>query len=403
MHSGRDERDSRLHSSDRHISIYGEPAAWNSLQLSPLPGFSQFFLFESSSYFQLNHRQMPFEPQVIIVGAGPCGCLLALRLIRQGIRVALLEQEEEIQPHFRALGYPGSTHAALQKAGIWEDANEKGFIKRGFSWRKLPQDNGANEKDKFWGDLIATWDAYANSPLKEGDIGYGMLALPQNRFREIILPKVLSSELAKVFLGHTVVDLRQGSRSATVTATDSAGSQIQLTASFVVGADGGKSLVRRQLGVHLNGFTWDQIIVAVDMLIDLPPPKDGPSSMYYVHPVDFAFLSLIEKPRETGANLWRCTLAMTEDESKPDVFDASLRRKLEKLMPGTRPLEYQLLRSQPYRIHQRSAETMHDGRCLLVGDAAHLTNVRLLTLSRSRDEIRFTNILVYCSLGGALA
>ncbi|KFY16144.1 hypothetical protein V491_05431 [Pseudogymnoascus sp. VKM F-3775] len=317
---------------------------------------------------------MAFQPQVIVVGAGPCGCLLALRLIRQGIRVALFEQDEEIQPHFRALGYPGSTHAALEKAGIWEEVYEKGSIKTGFSWRKLARDVGPDGKEKAWGDLIVTWDPYVNSSLKEGDVGYGMLALPQNRFREIILPKILDSDLAKVYLGHTVVNIRQGSTSATVTAINAAGTEVQATGCFIVGADGGKSSIRKELGLHLEGFTWPHIVVAVDAHIDLPPPNDGPSSLYCVDPVDFAFFSIIEKPCKTGTNLWRCTLAMTEEESRTEVFDANLRLKMEKLVPGPRPLEYQLLRSQLYRLHQRSAATMKSGRCLLIGDAAHLTN-----------------------------
>ncbi|KAJ5907297.1 uncharacterized protein N7473_004213 [Penicillium subrubescens] len=317
---------------------------------------------------------MAFEAEVIVVGAGPSGCLLTLRLIRQGIRVALIEQEVEIQPHFRALGYPGCTHAALEKAGIWEDVKGKGFIKRGFSWRRLPRDDVMGGSEKIWGDLIATWDPYINSPLRDGDVGHGMLALPQNRFREIIMPKILASDLAAVFLGHTAVELRQNSTSATVTVVNSVGSVTEITGAFLVGADGGKSVIRKQLGLHLNGFTWNQIVVAVDMLINLPPPKDGPSSLYYVDPVDFAFFSVIEKPSGPGPILWRCTLIIREEESHPDMFDKTLKQKLDKLTPGPRPLKYQLLRAQQYRIHQRSSETMKKGRCLLVGDAAHLTN-----------------------------
>ncbi|PCG94967.1 Monooxygenase, FAD-binding [Penicillium occitanis (nom. inval.)] len=317
---------------------------------------------------------MSVERQVIVVGAGPCGCLLALRLIRLGIRVSLFEQDEEIQPHFRALGYPGATHAALQKAGIWEEAKTKGFIKRAFSWRKLPQNDGPYKNEKQWGDLIATWDPYVNSPLKDGDIGYGMLALPQNRFREIIMPKLLESDLADVYLGHRVVDICQDANSAIVTSVNTAGLETQVKGAFVVGADGGKSVVRRKLGLHLEGFTWPHIVVAVDIRLDLQPPADGPSSIYYVDPTDWAFFSTIEPPDEKLPNLWRCTLAMSEEESRSETFDATLKRKLEKLIPGSLPLEYELLRAQPYRLHQRNTTTMKSGRCLLIGDAAHLTN-----------------------------
>jgi 2-polyprenyl-6-methoxyphenol hydroxylase-like FAD-dependent oxidoreductase len=318
---------------------------------------------------------MSFQPQVVIVGAGPCGCLLALRLIRQDIRVALFEREEEIQPHFRALGYPGSTHQALYKAGIWEDALQKGFIKKGFSWRKVPDYDESGDLKKSWGELIATWNPYTNSPFQEGEIGNGMIALPQNRFREIILPKVLASDLARVYLGHTVTSIHQDSTSVTVTAVSNSGTIEKVTGSFLIGADGGKSVIRKQLGLHLEGFTWPHIAVAIDIRLNLKPPQDGPSSIYCVHPVDFAFFSIIEEAREKGPNLWRCTLVMTEEESQPGVFEDNLKQKLERLLPGVRPMEYELLRAQLYRLHQRHTTTMKSGRCLLIGDAAHLTNV----------------------------
>lgn len=48
--------------------------------------------------------------------------------------------------------------------------------------------------------------------------------------------------------------------------------------------------------------------------------------------------------------------------------------KYEALLPGPRPLEYDLKMVSPYRIHQRCANTFRIGRVLLAGDAAHLTN-----------------------------
>lgn len=289
--------------------------------------------------------------------------------------MCVIEQEEVIQPHFRALGYPGSTHSALQKAGIWEEANEKGSIKLGFSWRKITTDTGSEKGDKQWGDVIVNWDPYIDSSLKEGDVGYGMIGLPQNRFREIIMPKLLASELADVYLGYTMVDLSQNSDVVTVQAVNSTGSRIKVTAPFLVGADGSKSAVRKSLGLSLEGFTWPDIVIAVDAYLNLPPPTDSYSSIYIVDPKDYAFFSTMERPTENGRNLWRCTLAMSPAECEPDVFDDKLKEKLEKLTPGPRPLTYELLRAQPYRLHQRHTLTMHSGRCLLVGDAAHLTNV----------------------------
>lgn len=47
----------------------------------------------------------------------------------------------------------------------------------------------SHESELAWGDVIVNWNPYINSPLKEGDIGHGMIALSQNKFREMIMPK----------------------------------------------------------------------------------------------------------------------------------------------------------------------------------------------------------------------
>lgn len=325
-----------------------------------------------------------FQPEVLVIGGGPCGCLLSLRLIRAGIRVCLIEQDEEIQPHFRALGYPGSTHAALFKAGIWEEANEKGFMKEGFSWRKPPRPMKPHETELLWGDVIVNWNPYVDSPLKDGDVGYGMIALPQNKFREIIMPKLLASHLVDVRLGHTMVELSQDATSVTVTAKGPGGALTEVTASYLVGADGAKSMVRKCLGQHLEGFTWPDIVVAVDAYLNLPAPTDSFPSLYVLHPRDYAFFAMMERPEENGKpenqrNLWRMTLSMSPEELEPDVFDEKLKEKIEKLTPGPRPLHYELLRAQPYNLHQRHVQSMFQGRCALIGDAAHLTNVSTWT------------------------
>ena len=323
-----------------------------------------------------------FQPEVLIIGGGPCGCLMSLRLVRAGIRVCLIEQDEEIKPHFRALGYPGSTHAALFKAGIWEEANERGFVKEGFSWRKPPRGMQPGESELPWGDVIANWNPYVDSPLKEGDVGYGMLALTQNKFREIIMPKLLASDLADVRLGYSMVKLSQDATSVTVTADGPAGARIEVTAPYLVGADGAKSIVRKSLGQHLEGFTWPDIVVAVDACLNLPAPTDSFPSFYVLDPKDYALFAMMERPKENGKengslqrNLWRMALAMSPEECEPDVFDQRLKEKIEKLTPGPRPLHYELLRAQPYHLHQRHVQSMAQGRCHLIGDAAHLTNV----------------------------
>lgn len=316
---------------------------------------------------------MEFKPQVIIVGGGPTGFFLALRLSLLGIRVTVLEKDPILEPAVRALGYFGPTHFSLRRAGIFEEVVEKGVFHQEFSWRKMTKDVGPNEKG--WGDLIAAWNPWEDSPLKQGDCGYGMVVLGQDKLREIILSRLHASELVEVLLGHEVVDISQDDNSATVTAIDAKGTRKQFTAAFVVGADGGKSQVRKLLGQPLNGFTWPEIIIATDVVVNFSPPKNQAPVIYLVDPDDWAFFCPLDKTTHEGPNLYRCTLPMLPEECEPGVFDECLKKKFERIFPGPRPLKYELRRCQQTRSHQRQVPRYVVGRGLLMGDAAHLNTV----------------------------
>lgn len=322
---------------------------------------------------------MDTSTQVIIVGGGPTGLFLALRLARSGIKTVVLEQEATFSPTPRALGYFGPSQFALQHAGIWEDVKERGYLLTGLSWRKMTTETSPGHRE--WGPLIASWDLTKNTPFKEGECGYGMTILGQDRLRQLLLSKLADYSLAQVYLGHTVLDVSQDEASATVTLTslDPQGQHRQFTGSYLVGADGAKSTVRKSLGLNLEGTTWPQVLIATDTWVDLPMPEDGFPFAYLVDPVDWALFSPIQQPCKNEPSYYRITVPMTAEESEPDVLERSLEEKLEKLVPGSRPLKCHVVRSQKYQIHQRIVPSMISGRCLLVGDAAHLNNVSLLS------------------------
>ncbi|KAK5088287.1 hypothetical protein LTR05_002504 [Lithohypha guttulata] len=314
---------------------------------------------------------MSFTPDVIIAGAGPTGVFLACRIIRMGRRVLVLERDEVLQPAIRALGYYGPTQYALDKAGIYEAVRDRGFFQLSFSWRKNLQNSGPDEK--AWGDLVAAWNPWEDVDMKPGDCGYGMLCLGQDKLRDICMAKLkAASESAQVLLGHTVNELVEDDNSVTVKTVDASGNPKEFKAPFVVGADGGKSTIRKLVGLSLEGYTWPYTIVAVDIYGPIYPPKDEPPLVYVLDKKHIAFFSPLEKVRYDGWNLYRFTLPMAPEDVEPSVFQEKLREKIDLLVPGKRPLHYEIRNAQPYRIHQRQVAKYKVGRTVLVGDAAHL-------------------------------
>lgn len=78
--------------------------------------------------------------------------------------------------------------------------------------------------------------------------------------------------------------------------------------------------------------------------------------------------ALIAKLNEEG--LYRCSYAELEHFTLEEVKER-LPMKYDKIFPGPRPLEYNLVAMSPYRVHQRCADRFRIGRVLLAGDAAH--------------------------------
>lgn len=315
------------------------------------------------------------EKKVIIIGAGPVGLFVALRLTQLGIPVKILEKETDAPPVPRALGYFGASMFALERAGIWEEVKSGGPTFGALGWRKLATEAPDGSKD--WGEEIAFWNLADGSPYEEGKPGWGMTIMGQHHLKDIILPRVLKSGLAEIDYGYGLTRLHQDENGVTIEATNEEGDTKTLTAAFVVAADGGKSTTRKQLGIELEGFTWPEIIISNDVELNIEtPPRTGVN--YIIAPKDWCFFCPLTYPNPNGPTPYRVTFPMTEEECKPEVFDINVKRKFETVVPGPRPLTYKILRQQPYRIHQRLASSMVQGRVCLAGDAAHLNSVSCL-------------------------
>lgn len=312
------------------------------------------------------------KPKVIVIGGGPVGLFVSLRLVQMGIPVLILEKEKTPQPAPRALGYFGAAMFALKRAGIWDDVKARGPTFGALGWRKgaVTQADGS----KRWGDEIAYWNLADGSPYKEGEPGWGMVIMGQHLFREILLPKIEASGLAEFRWGYGISRLSQDEDGVTVVATNEDGSEETFTADYAIGADGGKSATRKQLGLQLEGFTWPEVIISCDVELNVETPgRTGVS--YIIEPVNWCFFCPLTYPNPDGPTPYRVTFPMTEAECEPAVYEENVKKKFDLIVPGPRPLEYRILRQQPYRIHQRLAPTMNIGRVCLAGDAAHLNSV----------------------------
>jgi 3-(3-hydroxy-phenyl)propionate hydroxylase len=291
---------------------------------------------------------------VVIAGAGPTGLMCALALGKQGIPVVVCEAEPSLAYDLRAGSYHPPTQDMMAKYGITQRMHEHGLQVRRWQIRERR------------GKLVADFDLGLL-----GDVtGYPYrLHLEQHRLTPIQLDILRKETAVQVHFGHRVTGFEQKGDALKVK-VESDGVPGTFQASWLIGADGGRSTVRKLMPIEFEGFTWPEQFLVVSTPFDFSRHGYALNS-YVADPVEWA--ALFKMPDQGPPGVWRvvfpCDTSMPEDalldpkhvEAKMQAFHA-------------RGKAYEVRHKVIYRVHQRVASEWRVGRVLLAGDAAHLNN-----------------------------
>src|SRR6266702_787976 len=286
--------------------------------------------------------------EVLIVDAGPVGLMTALGLAREGVSVTLLEAEDDIVYSPLAISYAWSILPALQLCGVLDDMIAAGHIVDDRCWRIF----------KTGETIVYNHDAVRDIT----DRPYS-LTLGQDLLARVVLQHLQRYPNVNISWGTKFTGLTQTSDEVIV-AAERAGAPVELLAHWVVAADGGRSAVRKAVGLTMDGFTWPQRFVVTNIYYDFE--KYGWNSGYLVDPV---YGAVVYKINLEG--LWRFTFAEQATQPLETVMER-IPRFIETILPGDK--KYELALHTAYNMHQRTAATYRVGRVLLAGDAAHITN-----------------------------
>ncbi|KAK3056016.1 hypothetical protein LTR09_003252 [Extremus antarcticus] len=294
---------------------------------------------------------------VLIVGAGPVGLLTTLRLAQADIRVKCVEALAAIDASPRAMAYHPIAVKELDRAGVLDDCRRIGSAGTGLCWRSTRTKEVIAEIDR--------------APSKE--FPYENLTIGQHLLADIVLEHLKGCKNAEVLFNTKVTAVDQSSGDDVVlTVEDSDGQSRQLTATYCVAADGGRSTMRRLLDISFDGFTYEEQLVSTNVYFDFAAHgwKDG---NFMVDPDHWALMGRIN-----NEGLWRVSYG-----EKPGLTDDELKERMPMkyaaMFPGEGKVNgeqrWELQQMSPYRLNQRCASTFKKGQVMLAGDAAHLCNL----------------------------
>jgi 3-(3-hydroxy-phenyl)propionate hydroxylase len=287
------------------------------------------------------------DADVVVVGAGPVGLTLANILGLQGVRTLVVEERATLIDYPRGVGLDDEALRTFQAIGLVD--------------RILPH-TVPNQILRF---VDAKRRVLAEMAPADACFGWPK----RNGFVQPLVDAELLSGLDRfehvdVRWSHPMTSCVEAGDAVTVELGGD-GKSSNLRARYVVGCDGGRSAIRRLMGVSFDGTTSPTRWLVVDIAND---PLGHPNSEVGADPQrPYASISIAH-----GIRRFEFTIHVDEtDEQAQDP--AFLARMLASFVPH--PDRVDVIRHRIYTHHSRIAGTFRRGRLLLAGDAAHLMPV----------------------------
>jgi 3-(3-hydroxy-phenyl)propionate hydroxylase len=283
---------------------------------------------------------------VLIVGAGPVGLTLANLLGVQGVRTLVIERNPELEPEPRAVTLDDESLRTFQSAGLVDEV--------------------LKDVVEGYGVQYFDWNGRALAAILPTRQEYGFAK--RNAFRQPRLVRTLFEGLKRfdgveVRFGHEFVSFQQSDDGVACTVRTGGGATEVVRARWLVACDGGRSPVRELCDVTLDGSTFAERWLIVDLAERTVPLRH---TRTYCDPRRPA----IRLPGPDGAV--RYEFMLRPGDRDEDVLDESTFRPwIATRVPDDAALP--LVRKAIYGFHARVATRWKIGRILLAGDAAHLT------------------------------
>ena len=300
----------------------------------------------------MNHKD-----RVLIVGAGPVGMVCALALHRHGVKVTVLEAEPAPVPDQRAASLHPTTLEMLAELGVTQKILPRGLVAPQYRFH-----------DRITGEQVAEFDL---TDLKDEFVYPFVLQYEQYKVTRDISQQYADESDFDVRFATRVTGVRQ-TADAVIAEAEGPNGPESFTGAYIIGADGGRSTVRKSQGIAFEGFTYPERFIKIATYFDFGEHNRNYTYRNYLSDPD-EWCNLFKVRGETPSGLWRAIFPTRPDESEEEALSPEgIEARLQKFFPkaGT----YEIAYCNMYHVSQRVAATFRQGRVLLVGDAAHVNN-----------------------------
>ena len=300
------------------------------------------------------------EAPVLVAGGGPVGVITALALAQRGIPVRVFEAAESVNDAPRASTLHPATLEMLAAIGLLDEVTARGLVAPTF---------------QFWDRPTRSVVAQFDHAILKNDTPYPFVVqCEQHKIANLAIEKLRAFKHAEVNFSSPVTAITTAGDHVEITVTANGTDQTVL-GSYLVGADGGRSTVRKSLDIPFDGYTFPERFLVLTTLFDFATEHGVAYRAYFSDPDEWT--NLFKVAGDDGKGRWRAVFPAQPGQTDEEVLnEAATEARLQKFFP----------KSGIYDIVHRNIYRGGLGLNCGIHDATHLSVLLSSVLSGERPE-----------------